>query len=131
MLVHYMMRTKHPALDKLVKEKKPKIPSMKWKTKENKIDCGLYMMMHMEMFHGELGLKWKTNILDERNRQYAEQIKKMRMRYAAKILLHDVNKNSKMTSDFAIKFAEEHSDKEKMKMMVEEAMKKKAAEEKH
>ncbi|PWA99486.1 hypothetical protein CTI12_AA002730 [Artemisia annua] len=131
MLVHYFIRTEHPALNKFIKEAQPKIPKMKWKTKENKIDCGLYMIMHMEMFEGEIGIKWKTNIMDERNKQYADQIKKMRMRYAAKILLHDVNKKRKMVSDSAIKFAEEHGDKEKMKLMVEEAMKKKAEEEKN
>lgn len=114
-----------------MKEGPPKIPKMKWRTRDNKIDCGLYMIMHMEMFEGEIGLKWKTNILDERNRQYAEQIKRMRMRYAAKILLHDVNKNSKMMSDLALKFNEDHKDQEEQKKMVEEAIRIKAAEEKH
>ena len=129
-LVHYLMRTQHPASKKIVKEAPPKIPKMKWKTRKNKIDCGLYMMMHMEMFQGELGPKWKTDIKDENNKQYPEQIRRMRMRYAAKILLSEVNKNIKMVSDFAIKFDEENSDKEKMKIMVEAAMKKRAAEEK-
>ncbi|PWA19165.1 ankyrin repeat-containing protein [Artemisia annua] len=118
-------------LQKMMKDAPAKISKMKWRTKENKIDCGLYMMMHMEMFEGEIGLKWKTNILDERNRQYAEQIKRMRMRYTSKILLHDANKNTKMMSDFAIKFDEEHNDKEEQKKMVEEAMIRKASEEKH
>ena len=53
------------------------------------------------------------------------------MRYAAKILLSEVNKNIKMVSDFAIKFGEENSDKEKIKIMVEAAMKKMVAEEKN
>ncbi|PWA57785.1 hypothetical protein CTI12_AA406470 [Artemisia annua] len=79
-LVHYLFVTKHPTLNKVVKEAPPKISKMKWKTKENKIDCGLYMMMHMEMFEGEIGLKWKTNIVDEKNRQYADMMKTMRMR---------------------------------------------------
>ena len=53
------------------------------------------------------------------------------MRYAAKILLHDVNKSSKMMSDLAIKFDEDHNDQEEQKKMVEEAIRSKAAEEKH
>ncbi|PWA93200.1 hypothetical protein CTI12_AA073630 [Artemisia annua] len=130
MLVHYLYVTKHPTLNKLVKETQPKIPKMKWKTKKNKIDCGLYMMMHMEMFEGEIGLKWKTNIVDENNRHYENMIKTMRMRYAAKILLHDVNKNREKMSEFAIKFGEQHNDQEKQKKMVEEAIKRKAAEDK-
>lgn len=131
MFLHFLSRTKHPALQKMLKEVPAKIAKLKWRTQKNKIDCGLYMMMHMEMFEGEIGLKWKTNILDEKNRHYAEQIKRMRMRYTAKILLHHVNKNSKMMSDFAIKFDEEHNDKEEQKKMVEEAMIRKASEEKH
>ena len=115
----------------MLKDSPAKIARMKWRTRDNKIDCGLYMMMHMEMYEGEIGFKWKTNILDEKNRRYAEQMKRMRMRYAAKILLHDVNKNSKMMSDFAIKFDKEHSDKQEQEKMVEEAMRSKAAEEKH
>ena len=130
-MVHYLICTKHPSLKKMLKDGAAKIAKMKWRTKENKIDCGLYMMMHMEMFEGEIGLKWKTNILDEKNHQYAEQIKRMRMRYASKILFHDVNKNSKMMSDFAIKFDEEHNDKEEQKKIVEAAMIRKAAQEKH
>ena len=115
----------------MMKDVPAKIAKMRWRTQKNKIDCGLYMMMHMEMFVGEIGLKWKTNILDENNRHYAEQIKRMRMRYAAKILLHHVNKNRKMMSDFAIKFDEEHNDKEEQKKMVEQAMIRKASGEKH
>lgn len=129
MLVHYLYVTKHPSLSKF-KEAQPKIPKMKWKTKKNKIDCGLYMMMHMEMFEGEIGLKWKTNIVDENNRHYADMIKTMRMRYAAKILLHDVNKEREKMSEFAIKFGEQYNDKEKQKKMVEKAIEKKAAEDK-
>ena len=53
------------------------------------------------------------------------------MRYAAKILLHHANKNRKMMSDFAIKFDEEHNDKEEQKKMVEQAMIRKASGEKH
>ncbi|PWA37596.1 hypothetical protein CTI12_AA587400 [Artemisia annua] len=86
MLVHYLYVTKHPALNKVVKEARPKIPKMKWKTKKNKIDCKLYMMMHMEMFEGEIGLKWKTNIVDEKNRHYDDMINTMRMRYCKKPL---------------------------------------------
>ena len=130
MFVQYLFITDHPSLNKVAKDVPPKIPKMKWKTKTNKIDCGLYMMMHMEMFEGEIGLKWKTNILDENNRNYQNMIKTMRMRYAAKILLHDVNKNRENVSQMAIKFGEEHSDPEKQKKMVEEAIKKKAAEDK-
>ncbi|PWA80134.1 hypothetical protein CTI12_AA197920 [Artemisia annua] len=129
MLIHYLYVTKHPSLNKF-KEAQPKIPRMKWKTKKNKIDCGLYMMMHMEMFEGEIGLKWKTNIVDENNRHYADMIKTMRMRYAAKILLHDVNKEREKMSEFAIKFGEQYNDKEKQKKMVEKAIEKKAAEDK-
>ncbi|PWA69434.1 ulp1 protease family, C-terminal catalytic domain-containing protein [Artemisia annua] len=129
MLIHYLYVTEHPSLTKF-KEAQPKIPKMKWKTRKNKLDCGLYMMMHMEMFEGEIGLKWKTNIVDENNRHYADMIKTMRMRYAAKILLHDVNKEREKMSEFAIKFGEQYNDKEKQKKMVEKAIEKKAAEDK-
>ena len=50
----------------MMKDVPAKIAKMRWRTQKNKIDCGLYMMMHMEMFVGEIGLKWKTNILDEK-----------------------------------------------------------------
>ncbi|PWA49371.1 hypothetical protein CTI12_AA484600 [Artemisia annua] len=78
----------------------------------------------------EIGLKWKKNIMDENNRHYADMIKTMRMRYAAKTLLHDVNKEREKMSEFAIKFGEQYNDQEKQKKMVEKAIERKASEDK-
>nr|GEU91868.1 ulp1 protease family, C-terminal catalytic domain-containing protein [Tanacetum cinerariifolium] len=47
--------------DKILTEsKKATILKMKWRTRKEKIDCGLYMIMHMELYEGSTAAQWKT-----------------------------------------------------------------------
>ncbi|GKB93259.1 peptidase C48, SUMO/sentrin/Ubl1 [Tanacetum coccineum] len=64
------VKHQHPCVEKLSKDKPAKVLKMKWKTEKNKIDSGLYMMMHMELYQGESATNWKTDIVQENNRDY-------------------------------------------------------------
>ncbi|GJW34542.1 reverse transcriptase domain-containing protein [Tanacetum coccineum] len=118
----------HPCVDKLTKEKPAKVLKLKWKTKNNKIDSGLYTMMHMELYQGESATKWKTDIVEENNRDYLTQMTNMRMRYTTKILMHEMNTKRGLMSEYANKFGEDNKEEEKVKKMVEDAIKKRIAE---
>ena len=107
-------------------EKKPTILKMKWKTKKEKIDCGLYMMMHMENYEGKI--KWETGMLEETNKNHRIQTNNLRSKYAAKMMLHEVNEKQKMMSDYALKFAAENPDNKEAEKIVNEAIMKKIAE---
>ncbi|GJS21288.1 hypothetical protein Tco_0449920 [Tanacetum coccineum] len=49
---HLLMYQNSNAEKILIVTKKATNLKMKWKTKEEKIDCGLYMIMHMELYEG-------------------------------------------------------------------------------
>ncbi|GJS50772.1 peptidase C48, SUMO/sentrin/Ubl1 [Tanacetum coccineum] len=53
LFLKYLQKHQNPCVEKLSKDKPAKVLKMKWKTKKNKIDSGLYMMMHMELYQGE------------------------------------------------------------------------------
>ncbi|GKB88029.1 peptidase C48, SUMO/sentrin/Ubl1 [Tanacetum coccineum] len=76
---------------------------MKWKTTKEKIDCGLYMIMHMELYEGSTAAQWKTSLLPEKDKNHRMQMDNLRSRIAAKILLHEVNIHKKKMSDYAKK----------------------------
>ncbi|GJY15205.1 peptidase C48, SUMO/sentrin/Ubl1 [Tanacetum coccineum] len=79
---------------------------MKWKTTKEKIDCGLYMIMHMELYEGSTAAQWKTSLLPEKDKNHRMQMDNLRSRIATKILLHDVNIYQKKMSDYAKKMTE-------------------------
>nr|GEX38386.1 peptidase C48, SUMO/sentrin/Ubl1 [Tanacetum cinerariifolium] len=64
LFLKYLKKHQHPCVENLSKDKPAKVLKMKWKTKKNKIDSGLYMMMHMELYQGESATNWKTDIAD-------------------------------------------------------------------
>ena len=78
---------------------------MKWRTKDNGIDCGIFCMRHMECYNGEAVEKWDCafNVEYEEpaiikkgknkkpvNKQTA-QLEDLRRKFIAKILLHEIN----------------------------------------
>ncbi|PWA80919.1 hypothetical protein CTI12_AA190060 [Artemisia annua] len=115
----------------MIKDFKPKILKMKWRTKEEKTDCGVYMMAHMESYEGETTVaKWKTGLLDEKHKGHREQLGNLRSKYAAKIILHEENEDKikVMMTEYAYKFAAQYPDEETIKKVINEAVKEKKEE---
>ncbi|GJR23880.1 hypothetical protein Tco_0972407 [Tanacetum coccineum] len=100
---HLLMYQNSNAEKILTVTKKATNLKMKWKTKEEKIDCGLYMIMHMELYEGSTAAQWKTGLLPKNDKNHRMQMDKLRSRIAAKILLHEVNIFKKKMSDYATK----------------------------
>ncbi|GJS22675.1 peptidase C48, SUMO/sentrin/Ubl1 [Tanacetum coccineum] len=128
LFLEYLQKHQHPCVEKLSKDKPAKVLKMKWKTEKNKIDSGLYMMMHMELYQGESATNWKTDIVQENNRDYEIQMTSMRMRYLTKILIHEMNTKRGFMSGYAKKLSEDNKDEEKVKKMVENGINRKIAE---
>ncbi|GJZ64828.1 peptidase C48, SUMO/sentrin/Ubl1 [Tanacetum coccineum] len=81
LFLKYLKKHQHPCVDKLTQEKPAKVLKFKWRTEKNKIDSGLYTMMHIGLM-----------------------------------------------SEYANKFGEDNKEEEKVKKMVEDAIKKRIAE---
>ncbi|WOH02321.1 hypothetical protein DCAR_0521710 [Daucus carota subsp. sativus] len=63
---------------------------MKWRTEHNHIDCGLFVMRHMEHYQG-VSKSWDCGLVVEGKVQ-DQQLDVLRTRYAHQILLHECNK---------------------------------------
>ncbi|GJU39469.1 peptidase C48, SUMO/sentrin/Ubl1 [Tanacetum coccineum] len=123
LFLEYLQKHQHPCVEKLLKDKPAKVLKMKWKTEKNKIDNGLYMMMHMELYQGESVTNWKTDIVQENNRDYEMQMTSMRIRYITKILIYKMNTKRGLMSGYAKKFSEDNKDKENVKKMLRKWLK--------
>nr|GEW06372.1 hypothetical protein [Tanacetum cinerariifolium] len=66
------------------------IPKLKWKTKENFHDCGIFPMLHMETFDGGPALNLDCGLPVESQLQ-RDMLRRPRFKFATKILLHEIN----------------------------------------
>ncbi|PWA40472.1 hypothetical protein CTI12_AA560510 [Artemisia annua] len=60
----HLERYNHPKASD-VKDKKTTIMKLKWGTKSNEVDCGVFLMMHMENYNGEIATKWNLGFPTE------------------------------------------------------------------
>ncbi|KAI3708808.1 hypothetical protein L2E82_38279 [Cichorium intybus] len=76
-----------------IKRAKPMSGCMKWTTKYNSIDCGVFLMRHMETYKGEDLDKWDIGFEPEYkdNDDQQNQLDEMRIKYVTKILTWDLN----------------------------------------
>lgn len=79
----------HPQTFALMKEV-PKILEIDWVTKRNFVDCGVFVMRHMECYKGT-GLKDFKIQLESEGAVQKRQLEDLRKRYVTKILLSDLN----------------------------------------
>ncbi|KAI3814021.1 hypothetical protein L1987_18763 [Smallanthus sonchifolius] len=62
---------------------------MPWQTLENKFDCGVFMMRHMETFKGMTAKDRQCGLTHESEKQH--ELNDLRRKYVTKMLLHDIN----------------------------------------
>ncbi|KAL4560576.1 hypothetical protein LXL04_032729 [Taraxacum kok-saghyz] len=85
----YLTTRKHPKAQKF-KTVTPYRFFMSWMTKKNKVDCGVFLMRHMETYKGEKMEKWDAS-LEMECESLQEQLNELRWKYVTKILLSDMN----------------------------------------
>nr|GEY28316.1 hypothetical protein [Tanacetum cinerariifolium] len=77
LFLRYLKKYQHPCVDKLTKEKPVHVLKLKWKTEKNKIDSGLYTMMHMELvpifFISDDGNDDGSQLADENKERYRKE----------------------------------------------------------
>nr|GMD66265.1 hypothetical protein DM860_003580 [Ipomoea batatas] len=80
---------------------KPTRIKMSWRDNENKEDCGVYVMRHMETFMGSLAKEWDCGLV-KGNRS---QLDRLRVKYASAILSAEINELRGENRDKAMKFS--------------------------
>ncbi|GKE34708.1 hypothetical protein Tco_1454030, partial [Tanacetum coccineum] len=69
---------------------KVRIPKLKWNTKANVKDCGIFTMLHMESYMGQTAKTWDCGLVAE-SKQQCDMLRQLRFKFATKILLHEIN----------------------------------------
>ncbi|GKA23312.1 ulp1 protease family, C-terminal catalytic domain-containing protein, partial [Tanacetum coccineum] len=69
---------------------KQTIPKLKWKTKVNFHDCGIFTMLHMETFNGGPASSFDCELPAESQLQ-RDMLRRLRFKFVTKILLHEIN----------------------------------------
>ncbi|PWA77952.1 hypothetical protein CTI12_AA221230 [Artemisia annua] len=107
--------------------KKTTLMKLKWGTKQNVIDCGVFVMMHMEQYGGETLKNCKFDFPKEGQDQELEIIR-MRIKYATKMLMHELNIHREKINQETFEFASNNTDKALMQSMIREEIDKKQEE---
>nr|GEZ71918.1 hypothetical protein [Tanacetum cinerariifolium] len=87
----------------LVAKVKHTIPKLKWKTKENFHDCGIFTMLHMETFDGGPASNLDCELPVESQLQ-RNMLRRLRFKFVAKILLHEINVHARKMLELAKEF---------------------------
>ncbi|GJT00275.1 hypothetical protein Tco_0821444, partial [Tanacetum coccineum] len=96
---------------------KPIILKLKWKTKGNFHDCGIFTLLHMESFNGGTAANWDCGLVVESELQY-DMLRRLRFKFATKILLHEINVHAEKMLKLAKEFDKVDS-LEKMSIIIE------------
>ncbi|GJX90014.1 ulp1 protease family, C-terminal catalytic domain-containing protein [Tanacetum coccineum] len=121
MFYMHLKEVQHPRAT-YVLNKNPTILIPKWGTKENDIDCGVFLMMHIENYNWETTKNWNLKFLTE-NEGNTYDVIKMRVRFAAKMLSHEINIHHEKISHEALEFVKCNNNKKMRKELVLEAIK--------
>ncbi|PWA60022.1 ulp1 protease family, C-terminal catalytic domain-containing protein [Artemisia annua] len=98
----YLKKKNHPKFH-IMRLCKPNILKMAWRTRRNENDCGILVMRHMETYNGQKNEEGNSGLRNEGEGQQG-QLKILRRKYAAKILLSDENIHRKKIISESIEF---------------------------
>ncbi|KAJ0427595.1 putative Ulp1 protease family catalytic domain, papain-like cysteine peptidase superfamily [Helianthus annuus] len=91
------LRPMHPRIAAQLRNTQPIRLELPWQTLYNGIDCGIFLMRHMETYNGTHVGHWRCGLSNERDvnnvvlPDQAREIEDLRKKYLSKMLLSDVN----------------------------------------
>ncbi|KAJ0683436.1 hypothetical protein HanPI659440_Chr16g0658261 [Helianthus annuus] len=92
---------------------------MPWRTKHNVIDCGVFLMRHMETYKGVAGKGWECGFLNECTDageityKQRKEIDDLRHKYITKMLLSDANEYRSFVESEVAKYKKLSADEKK------------------
>ena len=95
---------------------KHRLCKLSWQTKQNSVDCGVFIMRHMENYMGQDDSSWDCELPKESNEQRVK-LRRLRSRYASRIMTHPMNKLATENLQRAYDFVNVY-DKEEIKQLV-------------
>ncbi|PWA53295.1 Peptidase C48, SUMO/Sentrin/Ubl1 [Artemisia annua] len=126
MFAHHLELHRHKRYAS-IKKLNAKIPRLKWSTRSNYRDCGVFSMLHMESYMGEAPSKWDCGLVAESKEQF-DMLRRLRFKFATKMLLHELNVHREKMLDEAKEF-DKLDCEVKMEIIVQARMNRKQREE--
>nr|GMD82814.1 receptor-like protein 12 [Ipomoea batatas] len=83
---------------------KTKRMPMKWRDTKNKVDCGVYLMRHMESYVGQGVAKWDCGLTSGDKLQ----LQRLRLRYMKELCIVDVNAHCTSNMTHVLRFLSGH-----------------------
>ncbi|KAJ9566178.1 hypothetical protein OSB04_002144 [Centaurea solstitialis] len=118
MVVQHLRNINHPSAD-LLEPVEDRWMDISWRTRHNFIDCGVFLMRHMETYMGGGVRGWYTGLSVEGPSQ-KRQIEHLRMMYCTKILLSDENTcKQQVEAELADLFSRSEIDRMQLKQQAE------------
>nr|XP_017240908.1 PREDICTED: uncharacterized protein LOC108213610 isoform X2 [Daucus carota subsp. sativus] len=88
-LCNYLTDKGYAHVTKRIRKLKPDYLKMSWQTVYNSIECGIFLMRHMETFKGDVK-NWEIDFVEEGNLQ-DNQIRRLRFKYGSAIFSSPAN----------------------------------------
>ncbi|XP_047953122.1 uncharacterized protein LOC125198954 [Salvia hispanica] len=86
----YLGNGVNPSMGRTVKLSKTRYMNMPWQNDTNKVDCGIYVMRHLETYMGGPVRNWNSGL----TKKGTESFIKLRARYTEALLIGDTNKKA-------------------------------------
>ena len=95
----------HPNVKSIKNAKGKVLKTMKWKTINNLVDCGIFVMCHMDTYDGQPVTSWECGLSPEFGKgNQQDQLNNLRYKYATKILCDETNIRKGDVDDWAEEF---------------------------
>ncbi|KAJ9565598.1 hypothetical protein OSB04_001564 [Centaurea solstitialis] len=89
LFVHHLKSINHPSAESFASVE-PRLVEMKWRTKSNYVDCGVFLMRHMETYMGGGARGWFVGLPTEAE-GHKKALEILRIKYTWKLLLGEYN----------------------------------------
>nr|GMD38006.1 uncharacterized protein LOC109155335 [Ipomoea batatas] len=100
----FMIGLKSAYKSEKIAKLKLKRMKMSWRDNKNKVDCGVFLMRHMETFRGQLPELWDCG-LEKENK---DQLNVLRIKYLTALVMSDVNEHKVRNIQQAAEFGLEN-----------------------
>ncbi|WOG81956.1 hypothetical protein DCAR_0101115 [Daucus carota subsp. sativus] len=102
LFIHFLLCNRPPKYSEIV-NLKPQVLKMSWQTVDNSVDCGVFVMRHLESYMGN-PMSWKSGLRTEVENQKSV-LHKLRVIYAHRMLTWSQNKKRHRVLNYLVKFS--------------------------
>lgn len=86
----YLLNVNHKSVLQIQNVEADKL-RMNWRSRNNDINCGVFLIRHMKVYMGDRIGNWNCGIHKKSSKNYNNQLDDIRVKYLTKIMLCEIN----------------------------------------